>query len=255
MNISNHETSGVPEPELSNVGPEEISKVKNKAKPSEPKWESTARQRISDGLRKITRPIETLKERDAVEADTRLLVTDILCDLLGFDKYGDLTAEYQVKGEFADYGIRLDQQLVAFLEIKRVTQKLNKTHLRQVENYALKNGVNWAILTNAQTWQIYNVVAKAGEESELTLVVEVDLLDPNMKTKDKVDNLFYFSRESFARGVIEEKWKARFASSPKALRTVLLSDRVLDLIRKELWQQYKARLDEDELRASIEALF
>lgn len=255
MSDLNQDVSGLPNPATKGSEIENDAKRPQKEKSSVPKWESTARQRISDGLRKVSRSIETLKERDAVEADTRLLITDILCDLLGFDKYGDLTAEYQVKGEFADYGIRLDQQLVAFLEIKRVTQKLNKTHLRQVENYALKNGVNWAILTNAQTWQIYNVVAKAGEESELTLVVEVDLLDPNVKTKEKVDNLFFFSRESFAKGIIEDKSKARIASSPKALRTVLLTDKVVDVIRKELWQQYKARLEEDELRASIEALF
>jgi hypothetical protein len=40
-----------------------------------------------------------LADRDANEGDTRLLVTDFLCDGLGFDKYSDLTTEYQVKGE------------------------------------------------------------------------------------------------------------------------------------------------------------
>jgi hypothetical protein len=56
--------------------------------------------------------------RDANEGDTRLLVTDFLCDGLGYDKYEDLTTEYQVKGEFADYGIRIAKQLVAFIEVK-----------------------------------------------------------------------------------------------------------------------------------------
>jgi hypothetical protein len=40
-------------------------------------------------------------------------VTDFLCDGLGYDKYEDLTPEYQVRGEFVDYGIRIDKQLVA----------------------------------------------------------------------------------------------------------------------------------------------
>ena len=31
-----------------------------------------------------------------------MLITDFLCDGLGYDKYVDLTTEYQVKGEFAD---------------------------------------------------------------------------------------------------------------------------------------------------------
>ncbi|MEY3290274.1 MAG: hypothetical protein RLY19_365, partial [Actinomycetota bacterium] len=80
-----------------------------------PKWETVARDRITNGIRRVSKPIEALKARDAVEADTRMLVTDVLCDLLGYDKYDDLTAEYQVKGEFADYGIRVDKQLVAFV--------------------------------------------------------------------------------------------------------------------------------------------
>lgn len=230
-------------------------RTKERQGPVTPKWELQARERIVSGLKKISKPIETLKERDAVEADTRLLITDILCDVLGFDKYQDLTAEYQVKGEFADYGIRIDQQLVAFLEIKRITQKLNSNHLRQVENYALKNGVHWAILTNAQVWQIYFVEAKSGEESELTLVAELDLLDATTKPKEKAEEFFLFSRESFARGLIDERWRSRFASSPKALKTVLLSERVLDIIRKELWQQYRTRLNESDLRNSIESIF
>jgi hypothetical protein len=57
--------------------------------------------------------------RDANEGDTRLLVTDMLCEGFGFDKYTELTTEYRVKGEFADYGIRLDKDLIAFLEVKR----------------------------------------------------------------------------------------------------------------------------------------
>lgn len=234
---------------------ERSKRTGEKRVPSSPKWELNARERISAGIKKILKPIETLKERDAVEADTRLLITDMLCDVFGFDKYEDLTAEYQVKGEFADYGIRVDRQLVAFLEIKRITQKLNPNHLRQVENYALKNGVHWAILTNAQKWQIYYVEAKTGEESELTLVVEVDLLDPGVTMKSKADSLFYFSKESFSKGVIEEKWKTRFASSPKALRTVILSEKVLDVVRKELWNQYRTRLSDEDLKASIESLF
>ena len=219
-----------------------------------PKWELVARERIASGLKTVAKPIDALKARDAVEADTRLMVTDVLCDLLGFDKYEDLTAEYQVKGEFADYGVRIDKQLVAFVEIKRVTQKLNATHLRQVENYALKNGVSWAILTNAQVWQVYNVQPVSGEQSELTLVFEVDLLDPALKPKEKVDRLFAISREGMSRGILQERWKSRFVLSPKALRPVILSDVVLKEISRELWRQFRTRADVDDLRSTIEKM-
>jgi predicted type IV restriction endonuclease len=223
-------------------------------KPATPKWEATARERISGVLKKIGKSIEALKARDAVEADTRLLVTDVLCDMLGFDKYEDLTAEYQVKGEFADYGVRVDKQLVAFVEIKRITQKLNATHLRQVESYALKNGVTWAILTNAQTWQVYNIQSSSGEQAETSLVFEVDLLDPSVKPKDKVQSLLAISREGFAKGLIDGAWRQRFVSSPKALKPVILSKSVIEEIRKELWRQQRTKVDADQLRQSIESM-
>jgi predicted type IV restriction endonuclease len=64
----------------------------------------------------------------------------MLCEGFGFDKYAELTTEYRVKGEFADYGIRLDKDLIAFLEVKRVATKLAAKHLRQVETYAVNEG-------------------------------------------------------------------------------------------------------------------
>ena len=47
---------------------------------------------------------------------------DMLCDGLWFDKYTELTTEYRVQRKFADYGIRIDKDLIGFLEVKRVTQ-------------------------------------------------------------------------------------------------------------------------------------
>ncbi|SEP52119.1 type I restriction enzyme HsdR N-terminal domain-containing protein, partial [Amycolatopsis saalfeldensis] len=122
-----------------------------------PKWETAARERARTAVRRFSRPLADLVERDANEGDTRLLVTDFLCEGLGFDKYEDLTTEYQVKGEFADYGVRIDRQMVAFIEVKRCTQKLGIRQLRQVQMYAVNEGVEWMILTNGQVWQVWHL--------------------------------------------------------------------------------------------------
>ncbi|MGE3797422.1 MAG: hypothetical protein AB7G88_06235, partial [Thermomicrobiales bacterium] len=106
-----------------------------------PKWEEAVRNQIRTGLRKYSKPLGDMVERDANEGDTRLLVTDILCEMLGYDKFLDLTTEYQVKGEFADYGVRIEKQLSALIEVKRVATKLNARHLRQVQMYAVNEGV------------------------------------------------------------------------------------------------------------------
>jgi hypothetical protein len=79
----------------------EPSKEKPREKasgPKKPKWEVQARERLKAAVRRYSRPLSDMADRDANEGDTRLLVTDFLCDGLGYDKYEDLSTEYQVKG-------------------------------------------------------------------------------------------------------------------------------------------------------------
>ena len=116
-----------------------------------PKWEIEVRDRVKATIKRFSKPLADLVARDANEGDTRLLVTDFLCEGLGYDKYHDLTTEYEVKGDFADYGVRIDKELVAFIEVKRVATKLTTKHLRQVQMYAVNEGVEWLILTNGSS--------------------------------------------------------------------------------------------------------
>jgi hypothetical protein len=207
-----------------------------------PRWEAEARERIKTGIRKISKPLTGLIERDANEGDTRHLVTDFLCEVLGYDKYEDLTTEYQVKGEFADYGVRIEKQLVAFIEVKRVTTKLGPKHLRQVEVYAINEGVEWGILTNGNDWQVYHLapaaqrvpgVPSTGPLVDIDLTLDVSLLGAETPTQ-KVGKLFYMSREAMKRREMDELWKARRATSPKALAAIMTSDPILEAIRKEI---------------------
>ncbi|MFI6792262.1 type I restriction enzyme HsdR N-terminal domain-containing protein [Nonomuraea sp. NPDC050383] len=199
-----------------------------------PKWEMDARDRVRAAVRRYSKPLADLVARDANEGDTRLLVTDFLCDGLGYDKYEELTTEYQVKGEFADYGIRIDKQLVAFIEVKRCSQKLNVRHLRQVQMYAVNEGVEWMILTNGQVWQVYHMTG--GLPVVIDLALEVDLLS-EAGLAAKTDALFYLSKDAFKRRLIDDLWKARAATSAKSLAQVVLSEPVVDAIRKEVRRQ------------------
>jgi hypothetical protein len=211
---------------------------------SAPKWEAEARDRLRAAIRRYSKPLADLVARDANEGDTRLLVTDFLCDGLGFDKYADLTTEYQVKGEFADYGLRIDRDLVGFIEVKRVATKLSPKHLRQVEMYAVNEGVEWVILTNGSVWQVYHITG--GLPVVIDLALEVDLLGDEPPAH-KVNQLFYLSRESLKRRQIDELWKAKRATSPTSLAQVLVSDNVTEAIRKELWRQTGHRVDTAEI--------
>jgi len=198
-----------------------------------PKWEAGAQNRLRNAIRKYTKPLADLVARDANEGDTRLLVTDFLCEGLGFDKYEDLTTEYLVKGEFADYGVRIDKQPVAFIEVKRVTTKLSERHLRQVETYALNEGLEWVILTNGVCWQLYHLALSPGLPVQIDLALDVNLLSDGT-IAHKASDLFFLTRESLKRKLVDELWKAKRATSPKSLAKMLCSESVADAIRREL---------------------
>jgi hypothetical protein len=201
------------------------------ARPKTAKWEVDARERVKVGIRKFSKPLADFVARDVNEADTRLLITDFLCEVLGYDKYSDVTAEFAIKGDFADYGLRIDKQLVALIEAKRATTKLSPKHLRQVEDYGVREGVDWLILTNGAHWQVYRL----GRTVPLVvdLAIEVDLLGSDPPAK-KAERLFPFTRDAIKHGVLEEVWKAKRSTSPKAIARALTSPAVITAVRKEL---------------------
>jgi len=209
-----------------------------------PKWELEARDRVKAAIRRYNKHLADLADRDANEGDTRLLVTDFLCDALGFDKYADLTTEYQVKGEFADYGVRIERELIAFIEVKRVATKLAPKHLRQVEMYAVNEGVEWVILTNGAVWQVYHLTG--GLPVVIDLALAVDLLG-DQPGSHKANQLFYLTRESLKRRQIDELWRTKRATSPRSLAEVLVSESVTEAIRKELRRQTGHNADSKEL--------
>ena len=221
-----------------NQGPEKVAETSTSSarsgRPSVPKWESDTRERVKTAVKRFQKPLADLVARDANEGDTRLLVTDMLCDALGYDKYEDLTTEYQVKVDFADYGVRVDKQLVAFIEVKRCAQTLNEKHLRQVQSYAVNEGVEWMILTNGRVWQLWHM--SPGLPVTMDMVLNVDLLSDETVAK-KGDALFYLSRESFKRHQVDELWKTRAATSAKAITKALMSEKVLEELRRELRRQ------------------
>jgi hypothetical protein len=211
---------------------------------SRPKWETEARERLRATIRRHAKPLSDLVSRDANEGDTRLLVTDFLREGLGYDTHQDLTTEYQVRGEFADYGVRIDGELIAFIEVKRVKSKLKARQLSQVEMYSVNEGVEWAVLTNGAQWQVFHLGDRVPIQIDLAL--DVDLLSDD-SLGHKADELFYLTRESLRRRQIDELWQARRATSPKSLASVLTSDSVTEAIRKELRRQTGQRVEGAEI--------
>jgi len=209
-----------------------------------PKWEAETKDRIRATIRKFSKPLADLVARDANEADTRMFITDFLSDALGYDKFNDLATEYRVRGEFADYGLRIDKQLVAFVESKRATTKLTTKHLHQVQLYAVNEGVEWVILTNGAEWEVYHITG--GLPVVVDLAFSVNLLGPEPQGQ-KTDLMFYISREALKKRLIDELWQAKAATSPKVLASAILSEKILKELRLEVRRVTGHNADEAEL--------
>jgi hypothetical protein len=100
------------------------------------------------------------------------------------------------------------------------------------------------ILTNGANWRAYHL--SGGLPVEIDLALDVDLLgDETGPTK--ANQLFYLTQESLKRRQIDDLWKAKRASSPRSLTSVLLSAPVTEAIRKELRRRTKQNVSSDEI--------
>lgn len=175
-------------------------------------------------------PLIDLIARDANEGDTRMLVTDVLTEMLGYSKYEHLTTEYMVRGEFADYGIRVDGNIKVFVEVKRVSVALSDRHLRQVEMYSVNEGVEWMVVTNGRVWRLYRLIP--GMPVRIDTVFEVDLLEDDVDLI--ADAMFHLSLEAMRRDTADELWRAVAATSEEQLAATVISPAVVAAIRAEL---------------------
>ena len=99
------------------------------------------------------------KARDDGEADTVMVVTDMLDQLFGYDKYSEITAEYSIRGTYCDLATKLDGVLQLLIEVKAIGLDLTDQHVKQAVDYA-NQGVDWVIRDG-----IANGWAAAGGES------------------------------------------------------------------------------------------
>ena len=218
---------------------------------SDPKWEVDARLQIKNGIKALKKPLADLIAKDAVEADTRLYITDFMERVLGYDKYANLTAEYAVSGDWADYGVKIDGNLIAFIEAKRIGQKLSDKHLKQVQTYAVNEGVDWLILTNAKQWQVYHLKAE-GLPIQTDLVIDIDLIESSPKEIEA--SLFYLHLVAMKKKIILDLWKRVEATSEPKVIKALLSPSVVKEVRLTLAKQTGCKVTDAEVLDAMKSL-
>ena len=189
-------------------------------------------ERLIEGLRRFQPILNSAKTRDVNEADTVVIVTDLLAELFGYDKYAEITREYAVRSTFCDLAIKIDDKPRLLLEVKAIGLDLKDVHAKQAVDYAANLGVEWVILTNGVTWKVFRVVFARPIDQEL--VIEIDLLTLNARTPGHLDLLYPMTREGVLKAALTDYHTQRQAMSRFSLAALLLSEPMLKILRREL---------------------
>lgn len=193
-------------------------------------YQDKAKDRIKKGLRRMTSIVEKGRAEDFKEADTRKIVSDILCEYLGWDRFDNVTAEQMIGSRFADYVVRTSDEEVFVVEVKQIGLKLKETHLNQARQYAVDEGIDWIILTNGDDWQVYRTKLE-GKIPITKLVFRVTISDKETAPAQKTELLYLLSEEAHRKNEIDDYYQRRIALSGENLADHIISTEVINKLR------------------------
>lgn len=188
--------------------------------------------RIADGLKRFQPIVESAKIRDVNESDTVVLLTGILSEVLGYDKYTDITTEMSIRGTYCDLALKINGNVEVLLEAKAIGLELKEAHVKQAVDYAANKGIDWVILSNGVTWKVFKILFTKPIQN--ILVFELDFLKLSSKNKDHIECLFVLAKEAVAKDSLEDFYTQKQATNKYMLGNLLTQDNVLASIKKEL---------------------
>ncbi len=206
--------------------------------------------RIIEGLKRFQPIVESAKKRDINESDTVVLMTGMISEILGFDKYSDITTEVAIRGTFCDLALKIDGKLQLLLEAKAIGIELKEHHIKQAIDYAANKGLEWVVLSNGIKWRIYKVIFS--KPINHVLVCEIDFLQLNPKNEEDIEHLFILTKEAISKSILADFFTQKQATSRFMIGNLICSESIILAIRKELRLVYPdIKVQPDEIKNVI----
>lgn len=207
-------------------------------------------ERLAAGIKRFQPIIASAKSRDVNESDTAIIVTDILSDIFGYDKYSEVTSEHAIRGTNCDLAVKLDGAIQILLELKAIGLELKDPHVKQAVDYAANQGIDWVVLTNGVSWKIYKVIF--GKPIDQELVADFDFLTLNPRDQDHLALLHLLSKEGWTKSLLSDFHSQKQALSRFTIGALLLADPILATVRRELKRiSPDVRVDPDQIRSVL----
>lgn len=189
-------------------------------------------ERISSGIKKFQPVLANAKSRDVGESDTVMIITDMLSYILGYDKYSEITSELAIKSTYCDLATKIDGKIQMLIEVKAIGLDLKDNFVRQSVDYAANAGIDWVVLTNGINWRIFRVTFAKPIDQEL--IYEFDFLTLSAKNKDHLESLYLLCKEGWIKSSLSDYHTQKQALSKYFITALLLSDSLLEVMKREL---------------------
>lgn len=188
--------------------------------------------RMIAGLKKFQPILDSAKGRDINESDTSIIVSDMLSEMFGYDRYTEITREHAIRGTYCDLAIQLEGKLSLLIEVKAIGVALQSKQIKQAVDYGVNSGLEWVVLTNGIHWKIFRITY--GKPIETECLIDIDVSSFNPRKQEAVTKLFVLCREGFAKDALAHFSAQRKALDRHTIGAIIQSDEVLKVIRREL---------------------
>jgi len=198
------------------------------------------------------------KGKSSTEEDARIILNDIFHSVLGYDKYNELKTEMRDKNNRIDYAIKLSEgpnknksdKLDFVVEAKAGHVELNQHTIDQTLTYCLSLGVDYFVITNVVKWQLYRI-SRLGKKPTAYIIHEV-VLGLSNDLESLAEEFYLFSKASY----LNDDWKnvsqVKKATKVEDVLAVMLSDKIIKSITKELSNYNEIKIGEETIREIIE---
>lgn len=188
--------------------------------------------RLSREVLKLQRVLQAAKDRDINESDTALIVADILSSVFGFDKYSEVTSEMAIRGTFCDLAVKIDGKVQYLIEVKAIGLDLKDGHLKQAVDYGANQGIPYVVLTNGVFWKIHRIRFEKPIQNDE--ICAFNFLELSPRKEDDQEQLYLLCREGMSKAAIEDFSEHVQTVNRFVVAALLLTDPVIDLVRREM---------------------
>jgi predicted type IV restriction endonuclease len=156
----------------------------------------------------------------------------MLADIFGYDKYLDITSEFAIRGTYCDLAVKINNKVEFLIEAKAIGLDLKESHLRQVIDYGANNGIPWVILTNGIVWDVYKI--KFEKPIGYDEVCSFSMVEIDASNEEHQERLFLVCKEGLVKDAREQFHEKILTVNRFILGALLLSDEMIQVIRREL---------------------